>query len=305
MKLTKVKKDLTSKKNDAGLAFEVDKRDVVKLVRESWNESFAKVETNRKAVLTRGWGPKALNYNVLLHKEIIGTNKSETSSQQLTSTIDPRDLNLTEGLAGTLVDRICLRYNEESRQHDGTAEERKKKRQDAAKDKLEKHEKRVSAGLLVSSGQYRIDETVHGYVKRAEDRRMEKQRSEERKRRENYFRLHEKVQKIREKSLLPEKWNSTELATMIQWHRRKGDAKIPKTVAERRQRYLDVCGRGDPPVPELVAADENDIAAADETDAAAAAAAGAIDIVAVVAGDVAIAASDDDSSDASVIGHEV
>ncbi len=174
MKLTQVKKDLTSKKNDAGLAFEVDKRDVVKLVRESWNESFAKVKTNRKAVLTRGWGPKALNYNVLLHKEIIGTNKSKTSSQQLTSTIDPRDLNLTEGLAGMLVHRICLRYNKESRQHDGTAEEQKKKRQDAAKDKLEKHEKRVSAGLLVSSGQYHIDETVRGYVKRAEDKRMEK-----------------------------------------------------------------------------------------------------------------------------------
>jgi hypothetical protein len=121
MKLTKVKKNLTSKKNDARLAFEVGQRDVGKLVRESWNESFAKVVTNRKAVLTRGWGPKALNYNVLLHKEIIGTNKSETSSQQLTATIDPRDLNLTEGSAGTWVHRICLRYNEKSRQHDGTA----------------------------------------------------------------------------------------------------------------------------------------------------------------------------------------
>jgi hypothetical protein len=74
-----------------------------------------------------------------------------------------------------LVDKICPRYNEESRQHDGTAEEQKKKQQDAAKDKLEKHEKRVSAGLLVSFGQYCIDETAHGYVKRAEDKRTEKQ----------------------------------------------------------------------------------------------------------------------------------
>ncbi len=278
----------------------------MKLVRESWSASFAKVETNRKAVLTRGWGPKALNYNVLLHKEIIGTNRSKASSQ-LTSTIEPNDLNITEGLAGTLVDRICLKYNEESRQHDGAAEEQKKKRQDAAKEKLEKHKKRVSVGLLVSSGQYRIDETVHGYVKRAEDKRMEKQCSEERKKQENYFRLHEKVEKIREKSLLPEKWNSSELATMIQWHRRKGDAKIPTMVAERPQRHLDVCGRGDPPVPELVTADENDIAAADagapETDTTAAA--GDFVIAAADAGDVAIAASDDDSSDASVIGHEV
>ncbi len=142
---------------------------------------------------------------------------------------------------------------------------------------------------------------------KAEDKRMEKQRSEERKKRENYFRLHEKVEKIREKSLLPEKWNSSELATMIQWHRHKGDAKIPTTVAERRQRYLDVCGRGDPPLPELVTADENDIAAADAgtPEADATAAAGDFVIAAADAGDVAIAASVDDSSDASVIRHEV
>ena len=39
--------------------------------------------------------------------------------------------------------------------------------QEVAKDKLEKHEKRVSVGLHVSSGQYWIDEALHGYVKRS------------------------------------------------------------------------------------------------------------------------------------------
>jgi hypothetical protein len=36
MNLTKNKNDLVAKKNDAGLAFEVDKRDVAKLVKDSW-----------------------------------------------------------------------------------------------------------------------------------------------------------------------------------------------------------------------------------------------------------------------------
>jgi hypothetical protein len=36
-------------------------------------------------------------------------------------------------------------------------------------------------------------------LKKSEDKRMEKQHSEERKMRENYFRLLEKVQKIKEK----------------------------------------------------------------------------------------------------------
>jgi hypothetical protein len=86
--------------------------------------------------------------------------------------------------------------------------------------------------------------------------------------------LLEKVQKIREKSSSPEKWNSSELSTMIQWYCSKGYAKIPTTVAERRQRYLDTA---------TVAAAGIEIAASDE-----------------------VAASDDDTSEALVLlQHEV
>jgi len=61
------------------LSFEVDNKDIVKLVAALWKESFAKAETNRKSVLTRGWGPKA-NYNGLLKKEILATKKESTST---------------------------------------------------------------------------------------------------------------------------------------------------------------------------------------------------------------------------------
>jgi hypothetical protein len=64
------------------LAFEVDKRDVAQLVSDCWKETFAKVETNKKVVLTRGWGPKTLHYNVLLQKEITATKQSMTHSLQ-------------------------------------------------------------------------------------------------------------------------------------------------------------------------------------------------------------------------------
>ncbi len=66
---------------------------------------------------------------------ILSMEQYEVSSQ-LTSTIDPTDVNWTPGLAETLVDRIRLKYNDEAtRQHDWTAEEQKKKQQEAAKDK--------------------------------------------------------------------------------------------------------------------------------------------------------------------------
>jgi len=95
---------------------------------------------------------------------------------------------------------------------------------------------------------------------------------------------------------------------MIQWYRRKGDSKIHTTVAERHQRYFDVCGHGDPPVPEVVADDENDLAAAEagNHEITATAAAGDLEIAVADDGDN-IVVSDDEStgSDALVLRHEV
>ena len=90
------------KKNESGSPFEINKTDVVKLVKNAWKVSFARVETNRKAVLHRGWGPKALNMNVLRNPEILGTKPNSTKdligmSQGLTSKITPTDLNINEG----------------------------------------------------------------------------------------------------------------------------------------------------------------------------------------------------------------
>ena len=65
MALAREKQALVTKKNESGLPFEINKTDVVKLVKNAWKVSFARVETNQKAVLHRGWGPKALNMNVL------------------------------------------------------------------------------------------------------------------------------------------------------------------------------------------------------------------------------------------------
>ena len=56
MALSKAKQALVTKKNDHGLEFAINKKDVVKLVKEAWAVSFARVLTNRKAVLHRGGG---------------------------------------------------------------------------------------------------------------------------------------------------------------------------------------------------------------------------------------------------------
>ncbi len=42
--------------------------DTIPFVNYSWDRSFAKVETNKKAIVIRGWGP--LNYNLLTSSQI-------------------------------------------------------------------------------------------------------------------------------------------------------------------------------------------------------------------------------------------
>ena len=109
MALTRAKQELVTKKNDAGLEFSINKTDIVGLVQIAWKRSFARVKTNIKAVAHRGWGPKALNYNVLLHPEILATKhgaKEKELTTGLETNVAPEDLNLSEGLAATLVERI-------------------------------------------------------------------------------------------------------------------------------------------------------------------------------------------------------
>jgi hypothetical protein len=58
--------------------------------------------------------------------------------------------------------------------------------------------------LLVSSGTYKLDGTVIGYVKGGREKEKRKQHEDEIKNRDNYFRLQGEVVKIRNQNKLPE-----------------------------------------------------------------------------------------------------
>jgi hypothetical protein len=93
--------------------------DIIRLVKDSVKVSFARVQHNQKAVLHRGWGPRALNMNVLLHPEIMASKPASSDEtpeilNALTSSLPASELNLMEGLAGTLVQRIVIKTNKEA-----------------------------------------------------------------------------------------------------------------------------------------------------------------------------------------------
>jgi len=83
----------------------------VGIVHHAWNQSFAKVEGNKKAIAERGWAP--LTYNLLDHPELQRTKNNHAVANAYKMCLlsgwmcaDPAELNLDCGLAGTLMDKI-------------------------------------------------------------------------------------------------------------------------------------------------------------------------------------------------------
>ena len=73
--------------------------------------SFAREDSNHKATGSRGWGPKALNYNALNHPEILASKpgySNESALNTMDSRVEPDELNLSNALAAMLVDRIDI-----------------------------------------------------------------------------------------------------------------------------------------------------------------------------------------------------
>ncbi len=127
----KAKQELVTKKNERELDYTINKMDVVGLVRQAWKSSFARTQTNHKAISTRGWGPRVLNCNALLHPEVLtskpGYHNNGTELSMLDSNVTPEELNLSQGLAGTLVDKICIYKAKEGELSDANAVDRVKK----------------------------------------------------------------------------------------------------------------------------------------------------------------------------------
>ncbi len=42
--------------------------DIIPIIDHAWDQSFARVHSNLKAIAARGWGP--MNYNLLTHEQI-------------------------------------------------------------------------------------------------------------------------------------------------------------------------------------------------------------------------------------------
>jgi hypothetical protein len=114
--------------------------------------------------LQRGWGPKELNYNALLHPKVLTSKPGNTcdrpAANGMTSQVTPEEVNLLEGLAGKLVDRIFVHKSREAGDTGNNAVDQMKKQKATAEVNCRSHDKRIIAGLLAAAGKYHLSEEI-------------------------------------------------------------------------------------------------------------------------------------------------
>jgi len=110
-RLTLEKQILLEKKQKLRLDFKIERHDVVGLVQRAWEHSFDWVDSNKKAIAERGWNP--LTYNLLddpeLYREksdVAVNNAYLLASLHGKENVDPTNLNFSQGIAKTMMDKI-------------------------------------------------------------------------------------------------------------------------------------------------------------------------------------------------------
>uniref|UniRef100_A0A7S4UP82 Uncharacterized protein n=1 Tax=Paramoeba aestuarina TaxID=180227 RepID=A0A7S4UP82_9EUKA len=86
-------------KTRMGLPPIIQKTDIIPLINLAWDQSFAKVRSNRKAISDRGWNPlnrALLTHPVILKTRIPETNTPDNQPQGTTTQIDPAATSLGE-----------------------------------------------------------------------------------------------------------------------------------------------------------------------------------------------------------------
>ena len=247
MALTRYKRELLGRRESVHEEFAIHKDDIAYLVHQAWMDSFARVPQNKKAIAERGWGP--LNYRCLLDPEIVATQHKEQSNIELAE-----QLNLSNGLAGSLIDTILDSRLRQDARNGVDREERKRKQIEKAKEIIAAKKKRYSAGLHVLSNQFRIGPNVLKELEERLQNNQDKISQSEEKKLQLFRILRCKVAAIQSLGRTKEQLNVAQLRTLVNWYKCDGDTAVRNIKHLLLERLAATECRGDPVEPPLPSA---------------------------------------------------
>jgi hypothetical protein len=178
-------------------------------------------------------------------------NSINDSNNVTVASVPPDLLNLSQGLAGTLIDSIIETRNREDARNGVNVEENRRKRKEKALDDQRLKARRFGSGNLYSEGKCAVGIDV---LRRMEDRerlREEKKSQLQEKRLREYRVLRTKVMAIKQLAQPHEQLNVAQLKTMVMWYKIPSDSPIPQTRQLLLERLHQTCRRNDPEEPAI------------------------------------------------------
>ena len=169
--------------------------------------------------------------------------------------IPPDRLNLLEGLAGTLMDSLMETRVRADARNGVNLEQNRLKRKETALKVIASKNKRYSAGLHVSAGQYSLGPQLVTKI-RERDLREQALESQRQENRLTAYRIQQdRVAKIRALGRPHSQLTVPQLKTMVMWYKQSSDLPIPATKQLLVARLNETCHRSEPlppPLPHLV-----------------------------------------------------
>ena len=176
-----------------------------------------------------------------------------SATSNLTSTILPSDLNLTQGLAGTLMDDIVMYRRTEDERNGVNLLEQQRKRKERADAAAATHKKNMTGGQAAMMQKFRLGQEFLEHAVVRKRMAAEAQNEKEVKKQKEYEALRDKVIAIRLTNKTPTELTGTQLRVMVSWYKDDMDAGALKSKVELLTRLLETYKHADrqPPFPHL------------------------------------------------------
>jgi len=234
----------------------IEPSDIMLLVNDAWNKSFAKVATNKKAIAERGWFP--YNRKLLQHPDIATTKPVEsiTDSQETYLLYETCDLSPSSQISDVTLPTFDQQYvsrrsvpyqvNRDKgmgmhvlshivRENDiMLARQRIDKEKKAGEREMTKlHQiKKISAANIVRCGHYVIGKDIADEIM---DRQIKREQAEHEKRMKQeaqYLKRHGKAKHIINSKKDRRTWTKMDYRTILMALKVKGDAKLPNDIKD-------------------------------------------------------------------------
>ena len=240
----------------------IEPYDIMRIVNEGWKHSFARVDSNKKAIAERGWFPfnRYLMTNTQVRSSI--TEQEQANEQASTSrvvlpvhtlldmvqasdrsepSIDPSHLptqstgtaNFSSGIASWCLDMIV-------QDHDiNAARGRIKQNMETGKslkDKLNES-KKITAGRLFKAGSCRIGQTIFDIHKERRTKQKQDNIAAQTKAKNIYLLSISQADEVHRLEPDATKWNTADLKVVLKSLKTKEDGAMPKTKDKMLQSY--------------------------------------------------------------------